>query len=141
MINYNIDTTENGYHTLTGTVKSLADLKTILIKNDAIPDLLGSLSVEDITGVSIFICAEKGLGLHVGITDAEGMHLSLGNKDTLDETVDVWGDGLYISKGLFVSPRLAWKALEEYITSQKLCNEVEWITPEDIPEEGNFIEL
>jgi len=141
MINYNIDITENGYHTLNGKVKSLSDLKAILVKNDVIPDLLGTLSVEDILGVSIFICAEKELGLHIGITDNEDMHLSLGNKDTLDETVDVWGDGLYISKGLFITPHLAWKALEEYIISQRLCDEVKWITPDDIPEEGNFIEL
>ncbi len=36
MINYHIDTTENGCHTLIGKVKTLMDLKTILIKNDVI---------------------------------------------------------------------------------------------------------
>ena len=123
-----------------GKVKSLSDLKAIFVKNDVIPDLLGILSVEDMVSLSL-ICAEKELGLHIGITDNEDMHLSLGNKDTLDETVDVWGDGLYISKGLFITSHLAWKALEEYIISQRLCDEVKWITPDDIPEEGNFIEL
>ena len=138
MIYYNIDTTENGYNSLTGEVKSLAELKSILVKNDVIPDFVGYLSI-GVPDTSICICTEKGLGFYVGITDSEDIHLSLGNKDLLSEVVDVWGDGLYISKGLFIPVHLAWKAIEEYINFQKLCAEVNWITPDDIPEEGNFI--
>ena len=106
MIYYNIDTTENGYNSLTGEVKSLAELKSILVKNDVIPDFVGYLSI-GIPDTSICICAEKGLGFYVGITDSEDIHLSLGNKDLLSEVVDVWGDGLYISKGLFIPVHLA----------------------------------
>ena len=139
MIYYNIDTTENGYNSLTGEVNELAELKSILMKNGVVPDCVGYLSI-GIPNTSICICAEKGLGFYVGITDSEDLHLSLGDKDLLSEVVDVWGDGLYISKGLFIPVYLAWKAIEEYINFQKLCAEVNWITPDEIPEEGNFIE-
>ncbi|MBR1553860.1 MAG: hypothetical protein IJ644_00530 [Oscillospiraceae bacterium] len=140
MIHYNIDTTENGYNSLIGKVKSLEELKNILAKNEVFPDLVGSLSIEDI-GVSVCICVEKEAGFHVGITDDSGTYFSLGNKELLTELVDVWGDDLYISKGLFIPPHLAWKAIEEYITFQKLCAEINWVTPENLPEEANFLEL
>ncbi|MBE6875903.1 MAG: hypothetical protein E7496_04145 [Ruminococcus sp.] len=140
MIHYNIDTTENGYKSLIGEVNSLAELKNILTKNETFPDLVGSLSIEDI-GVSIFICVEKEAGFHVGITNDSGTYFSLGNKSLLAELVDVWGDDLYISKGLFIPSHLAWKAIEKYIASQKLCTEISWITPENLPEEANFLEL
>ncbi len=59
MIHYSVDTTENGYNNLTGDVESLTELKRILIKNDAVPDLVGYLSFNNI---SICIAAEKELG-------------------------------------------------------------------------------
>ena len=53
--------------------------------------------------------------------------------------VDIWGDGLYISKGLFIPFSLAWKGLEEYLIYHKLSNKINWITSDEVPEEGNFI--
>ena len=140
---YNIDISENGYSSLTGKIKSLTELKNILIKNGEIPDFVGYLSSVDFPHHSICICSEKNLGFYIGITFEfdNTIHLSLGDKNLLSEVVDVWGDGLYISKGLFIPVSLAWKALEECITSQTLCAEVNWITPDDIPEGGNFLEL
>ncbi len=136
MIHYNIDTTENGYNNFTGDVESLTELKRILIKNDVVPNLVGYLSVNDI---SICIAAERGLGFFIEITDGKDMYLSLWDKGTLSEVIDVWGDGLYISKGLFIPVSLAWKGLEEYIIHNRLCTEINWITPDDIPEDGNYI--
>ena len=40
---------------------------------------------------------------------------------------------------VFISQRDCLYLIEEYINFQKLCAEVNWITPDDIPEEGNFI--
>lgn len=136
MIHYSIDTTENGYNNLEGEVESLTELKQILVKNNAVPDLVGYLTVND---VSICICAEKKLGFFIEITDGEDMYLSLGDKDALNEVIDVWGDGLYVSKGLFLPVPLAWKGLEEYIIQNSLCDEINWITPDELPEDGNYI--
>ncbi len=136
MIHYSIDTTKNGYNNLEGEVESLTELKQILVKNNAVPDLVGYLTVND---VSICICAEKELGFFIEITDGEDMYLSLGDKGALSEVIDVWGDGLYISKGLFLPVPLAWKGLEEYIIHNSLCDEINWITPDELPEDGNYI--
>ena len=140
MIIYTIDTTENGYNTLTGEAATVAELRDILTKNGGIADCMGSLNfgAED---ASITICADKQLGFYVAVIDEEDVHLSVGDEGLLDEVVDVWGDDLEISKGLFISAELAWQAIEEYISSRKLSNKVDWITPDDLPEDGNYIEL
>lgn len=140
MIHYDIDTTENDYNKLTGKVESLGELSKVLMKNGTIPDMVGYLSVEDMPDVSICICAEKELGFFIAITNNEAVYLSLGDEERLDEVVDIWGDELYISKGLFVPIHFAWKILEEYITSQKLSEVINWTTPDDVPEEGNYIQ-
>ena len=139
MIHYDIDTTENEYCNLEGDVKSLIELKQILFKNDEIPDLVGYLSFDNAPNVSVCIAAEKELGFFISITDDENTYLTLGNRNTLNETVDVWGDGLYISKGLFIPFPTAWKGLEEYLMFNKLSNNINWITPDEIPEDGNYI--
>ena len=87
----------------------------------------------------VCISAQKELGFFISITDDENTYLSLGDKNALNETVDVWGDGLYISKGLFIPLAIAWKGLEEYMLFNKLSDEIKWITSDEIPEDGNFI--
>ena len=78
-------------------------------------------------------------GFFISITDGKNIYLTLGDRNTLNETVDIWGDGLYISKGLFIPFSLAWKGLEEYLIYHKLSNKINWITSDEVPEEGNFI--
>lgn len=139
MIHYDIDTTENGYKKFEGNIELLIELKHILFKNDVVPDLVGYLSFDDIPNVSICISAQKELGFFVSITDGKNIYLTLGDRNTLNETVDIWGDGLYISKGLFIPFSLAWKGLEEYLIYHKLSNKINWITSDEVPEEGNII--
>ena len=102
MIHYDIDTTENAYCNIEGDVESLNELKQILFKNDVVPDLVGYLTFDNLPNVSICISAQKELGFFISITDDENTYLTLGDKNALNETIDVWGDGLYISKGLFI---------------------------------------
>lgn len=139
MIHYDIDTTENAYCNLEGDVESLIELKQILFKNDVVHDLVGYLSFDNVPNVSVCISAQKELGFFISITDDENTYLTLGDKNALNETVDVWGDGLYISKGLFIPFAIAWKGLEEYMLFNKLSDEIKWITSDEIPKDGNFI--
>ena len=139
MIHYDIDTTENVYKKFEGNIELLIELKHILFKNDVVPDLVGYLSFDNIPNVSICISAQKELGFFISITDSKNIYLTLGDRNTLNETVDIWGDGLYISKGLFIPFSLAWKGLEEYLIYHKLSNKINWITSDEVPEEGNFI--
>ena len=139
MIHCDIDTTENEYCNLEGDVESLIELKEILFKNDVVPDLVGYLSSDSAPNVSVCISAQKELGFFISITDDENTYLTLGDRNTLNETIDVWGDGLYISKGLFIPFSIAWKGLEEYLMFNKLSDNINWITSHEIPEDGNFI--
>lgn len=139
MLHYNIDTTENHYETVKGDAETLEDIKSVLIKDGTTSNCVGYIKTDDMPNSTLCLSAEKGLGIFLGITDQSGIHLSLFNAEKLDDVVDVWGDGLYISKGLFIPEDIAWKGLENYILNGTLWNEIKWITPDDIPENGNFI--
>ena len=65
--------------------------------------------------------------------------MTLQDADKLTEVVDVWGDGLDISVGLFIPEELAWLVLAEYISDRKYSKETQWIMSADIPEGGNYI--
>ncbi|MDE7415553.1 MAG: hypothetical protein K2N44_04425 [Lachnospiraceae bacterium] len=38
----------------------------------------------------------------------------MSDKSKLSNVLDVWGDGLYVSEGLFIAPDLAWKSICEF---------------------------
>lgn len=139
MIIYDIDTTENGYSKLTGEVQSITQLKSILTINDRISDCVGYLTIEGLKRNSICIAALSDHGVSLAITDASGIHLTLQNADELTDVVDVWGDGLDISIGLFIPEKLAWQVLAEYINNRTFSKEVQWIKAGDIPAGGNYI--
>ena len=139
MISYDVDTTENGYSKLEGEVQSISELKSLLTINERISDCTGYISVEGFKRNSICIAALSEFGISIAITDAEGVHLTLQDADKLTEVVDVWGDGLDISIGLFIPEKLAWRVLAEYINDRTFSKETQWIMSTDIPEGGNYI--
>ena len=65
MIHYNIDTTENAYCNLEGDVESLIELKQMFFKNDVVPDLVGYLSFDNASNVSVCISTQKELGFFI----------------------------------------------------------------------------
>lgn len=63
--------------------------------------------------------------------------LSVFDKNKLDEIV--WTkDVCDISMGLFLPPELAWKGIKEFLETGTASTEIEWISPDDIPEGGNY---
>lgn len=139
MIIYDIDTTENGYSKLEGEARSITQLKSILTCAGRIADCTGYLTIEGLKRNSICIAALSAYGVSIAITDAEGVHLTLQDADKLTEVVDVWGDGLDISIGLFIPEELAWQVLAEYINDRTFSKDTQWIMSADIPEGGNYI--
>ena len=140
MLHYDIDIAENEYEKLEGDAASPAALRNILTENGSIPDLTGYLSSDDLPGFSVCICMQKELGVFIAITNEnEETVLSLGDETALSETVDVWGDELYISKGLFIPDAAAWDALEAFFFSGSRPDSIRWLPAEEIPEDGNYI--
>lgn len=64
-------------------------------------------------------------------------YLSLYDDSKLNETVETF-DEIYASRGLFLPTDLAWDAVLDFITSGVRSSKIAWITPESIPEGGNW---
>lgn len=64
-------------------------------------------------------------------------YLSLYDDSKLNETLETF-DEIYASRGLFLPIDLAWNAVLDFITSGARSSKITWITPESIPEGGNW---
>lgn len=131
---YNIDLTENEYIHFDGnTIEELKDF----LYPDRFMDCCGYINNNR---KSLAVASVKEYGVFLGYFDGENTHLSLHDRNSLDKVVDVWGDGLDVSEGLFIPPEIAWQCIYEFATTGRIHHNIEWISPDDIPEGGNYIE-
>lgn len=138
LIKYNITSTENGYVDFGGN--SIEELKEFLYSDGIFKDCCGTIDYENNDKVSrLSIAALEKYGVYLGYADSKIERLSLFDKDKLNNALDVWGDGLYVSEGLFIKPETAWKGICEFVATGNMYDKIEWITGNDIPEGGNFI--
>lgn len=63
--------------------------------------------------------------------------LSLCNGLELKITAEC-GEELYASIGLFLPKERAWLAIEEFCKTGERTDKIDWISPSEIPEEGNW---
>ncbi|MDE7292869.1 MAG: hypothetical protein K2N72_00440 [Oscillospiraceae bacterium] len=63
--------------------------------------------------------------------------LAVYDETKLDRVVDIYFE-LYVSEGLLLPQELAWKGIEEFIKTGEKSAELKWITPDELPEEGNW---
>ena len=139
MIHYNTDMIEDGYDQVHGEAEDLDELKNIIFSDGSFPDCVGYIKADDLENTTVCVCAVKELGVFLGISLNSEEYLSLSDSGFLNEVVDVWGDDLNVSKGLFIPAELAWVGIEELITNGKLTDKIQWISPKELPEEGNYI--
>ena len=143
MITYQIDFTEKEYRTIQGNCRELLELKKLLFPEEAFLDCLGYLYTDADPEASLCLAAIKEYGTFLGykkkIQNTFMVQLSLYQKELLDEVVDVWGDGLEISIGLFLPPQLAWNGICAFADSGRLYHGIQWIGEEEIPEGGNYV--
>ena len=79
----------------------------------------------------------EGLYLHyVDRADKKDL-LSLRDRDRLHEVAET-AEEIYASKGLFLDRKTAWRVICYFFDTGKNSPEVEWITPDLIPEDGNW---
>lgn len=80
---------------------------------------------------------EYGLYLHfidnINKTDL----LSLYSEDKLNEVVET-AEEIYASIGLFLPVDVAWGVILDFVETGRTSSNIRWITPKDIPEEGNW---
>lgn len=63
--------------------------------------------------------------------------LSLNNEYKLEEVVET-AEEIYASIGLFLPVEIAWEGILEFIETGKPSSKIKWITPDKIPENGNW---
>lgn len=139
MIYYDIDTTENGYDNIKGCVESVDELKRIIFNDTVFHDCVGHVKTDVADDSVMWISAIKELGVYLGVSNYSGEYLSLFDRELLKEVVDVWGDDLYISKGLFIPAQLAWTGIADFVVNGVLSDKIHWISTKEIPENGNYI--
>lgn len=79
----------------------------------------------------------EGLYLHYVDRIERKDLLSLKDKNRLHEVAET-AEEIYASKGLFLDRESAWNAICYFFDNGKNSPEVEWITPDLIPEDGNW---
>lgn len=141
MIEYQIDITEVGYDSHYDETEDINELKKVIFPNGDFADCVGYIHTDADKDASLCVASLKEYGVFLGYQNdkASKYCLSLNDRSRLNEVADVWGDGLYVSIGLFISPELAWKGICEFAASGNLYEGIEWIDPNEVPEDGNYI--
>lgn len=88
---------------------------------------------------TLMIGANKEYGIYLHHIDEKNKidMLSLYDDNKLCEVAET-ADEIYASIGLFLPLELAWEGIKEFINTGNLSSNITWITPDDIPEEGNW---
>lgn len=63
--------------------------------------------------------------------------LSLNDEKKLAEVAET-AEEIYASIGLFLPIELAWEGILDFIETGKASPKIKWITPKDIPDDGNW---
>lgn len=95
---------------------------------------------EEKTSLLIGPNVEYGMYLHFMDRDDKGNGvdlLSLYDAARLDEVAET-AEEIYASVGLFLPVEKAWEAIVDFVERGKPSDKVTWITPDDIPDEGNW---
>lgn len=142
---YDIELTENEYESFCGrTFQELEKfLNEILYKDKVFKNCCGFIQIytdSDDIGQEIHIASQRGYGVYLDYFEDNSIKYSLRDRNKLENLVDVWGDGVWISEGLFIEPEKAWKAINEFISYGKISQDIEWITSDNMPEGANFME-
>lgn len=80
---------------------------------------------------------EHGLYLHFIDCVKNKDLLSLYDESKLEEVAET-AEEIYASVGLFLPKEEAWEGIKFFIETGRALSDIKWITPDDIPEEGNW---
>lgn len=102
------------------------------------------------TEIQYFEDNELMSGLTIGVNQTYGIYLKYVNLNTLEEKLSLYDESklnevvdganceLWASTGLFLPKELAWEVIKEFLETGKASDKIKWISPDDIPENGNY---
>lgn len=78
-------------------------------------------------------------GIYLNYTDHRTQEewLSLNDMNNLDEVAET-ADEIYVSIGLFLPKEIAWIGIKEFLQTGERSKNIEWTTPDIIPDNGNY---
>lgn len=85
----------------------------------------------------LIIMPHEKYGFYLQYTEGPGTWLSLGDRRSLSH-VAICLNEWRVSVGLFLPAAEAWAAVAHFFKTAQRSPQVEWITPEEIPEGGNY---
>jgi hypothetical protein len=92
----------------------------------------------DQTKTSLMMFPHRNYGTYLRFYDEENKPwLSVGDEKELSRVVEC-NDEWYVSVGLFVPNETAWLAVWDFCLAGGKSAKVKWITPSEIPEDGNW---
>lgn len=142
MIRYKIDITEGDCPSKEGSVSGPEELKDLLCPDGGFLSFCGYLYTGAAADVSLCVAAVREHGVFLGYRKRGNPsleRLSLRDGTQLSRRVEVLGDGLDLSQGLFLSPELAWEGIAEFVRSGGMHREINWIAPGELPLDGSYL--
>ncbi len=103
------------------------------------------------TEIQYFEDNELMSGLTIGVNQTYGIYLKYVNLNTFEEKLSLYDESklnevvdganceLWASTGLFLPKELAWEVIKEFLETGKASDKIKWISPDDIPENGNYL--
>jgi hypothetical protein len=87
---------------------------------------------------ALIVMPNFDFGIYVQFVAENGdKWLSLADRNRLNEVTEA-AEEWYASIGLFLPPQKAWLAVKDFCLIGQRTTEIEWITPTEIPEGGNW---
>lgn len=140
MIRFKFALTDEENTTIEGTTSGIGGLELLFCRGEGFPEGCGYLYTDAAPEASLCVAAARGHGVFLGYQRKgrpDSRRLSLRDREALDRLVEV--DGLDVSEGLFLPPELAWQAIRAFARDGGAGGEARWITPEEMPAEGNYL--
>lgn len=125
----------------------ITNIDTNIMYNDAIKNFKNYWSVNSSAAeihcfedkdlvASMIINVNLDYGIYLRYERNGNEKLSVFDKNRLNEII-LTTEICEASLGLFLPPSLAWKGIKEFLETGTASTEIEWISPDDIPEGGN----
>lgn len=102
------------------------------------------------TEIQYFEDNELMSGLTIGANKVYGIYLRYVNLNTSEEKLSLYDETkvnevedaanccLYVSTGCFLPKETAWEVIKYFLETGKASDKIRWISPDDIPENGNY---
>ena len=138
-LRYELDLTDPEYSQTVGGTDLPGALPLLVRESGILQGGTGYLYKDSEPKAQLCIACADESAMFLGMKSGDSEYLSLGDAGALSETIDVWGDDLLISRGLFIPLRKALYAIRYFAETGEPDPALQWISPEELPEDGNYI--